>query len=132
MNGIMNPAQRKTAYVIYGILGVIVGATQIVLTTYDMSDVRWFAAVLGVYGVLGTAFGFVAANNPGDPIGAPIAPDQASETDVPEDEAVPVEWDEPADEVLTDEDYAAVDDAPTDESVEVDETPPGEDYEPRH
>lgn len=48
----------------------------------------------------------------------------------PKDVVDPSELDEgdpsdaPADEV--------VGDAPTDESVEVDETPPGEDYEPRH
>lgn len=123
ITGILSPAGRKSAYFAYAALGLIVGTLQVILAVYGLLEVKWFLATSGVYAYLGTAFGFVAANNTGPEVSEPLAEPQAIETDLaPEDE----EFAEPA---LVN-DIEPVDDEIFDQ--ETDDTPPPEDYRPRH
>lgn len=117
INSMLNPKSRKAAYFVYALLGLVVGGLQVVLAVYGLLEVKWFLALSGVYGFLGTAFGFVAGSNVVTEELDPLAPPEAVETDLaPEDEEhAPV---------------ALVNDS--DPVEETDETPAPEGYEPRH
>jgi len=117
ISSMLNPKSRRAAYFAYALLGLAVGCMQVVLAVYGLLEVKWFLALSGVYGFIGTAFGFVAGSNVVTEELDPLAPPEAIETDLaPEDEEfAPV---------------ALVNDIdPTDEA---DETPVPGGYEPKH
>lgn len=114
---ILSGKYRKPAYIVYGIIGIVLGATTSALAVYEMADAKWLLAAMAVYTFLGGAFGFVAGDNVVTEELDPLAPPEAVETDLaPEDEELaPV---------------ALVNDIdPTDEA---DETPVPVGYEPKH
>lgn len=57
------PHIRKRMYFVYGIAGVVIGATQVGYASASAGQPTWLNVTLAVFGFLGTAFGFTAASN---------------------------------------------------------------------
>ncbi|RUQ23524.1 hypothetical protein [Kocuria sp. HSID16901] len=54
---------RKTIYLVYGFLGVAIGAIQVGYSSAGYEPPVWLIVTLAVYAFLGTAFGFTAFTN---------------------------------------------------------------------
>lgn len=61
-NVLESPEQRKVAYKIYALLGVIFGAMQTAFVIYGY-EATWFNATVGVYLFLAIPFGGLALTN---------------------------------------------------------------------
>lgn len=130
LNDIIPAKYRKPVYVAYALAGVALGA---IATAYGPDNVpEWHAVTTNVVLYVGGAFGLTAAANTivdqranGDePI---IEPDDDNDIIDP-DEIEPVE--ELDDLELSKADEQAALDAQL--AAEIDDTPPPEDYQPRH
>ncbi|MCS4593549.1 hypothetical protein KTJ89_11210 [Brevibacterium sediminis] len=130
LNDIIPAKYRKPVYVAYALVGVALGATA---TAYGPDNVpEWHAVTTNVVLYIGGAFGLTAAANTivnqranGDePI---IEPDDDNDIIDPDE----IEPDEELDdlEVVKADEQAALD---AQLAAEVDDTPPPDDYQPRH
>lgn len=57
------PKVRQTLYLVYALVGIGFGATQVGLQAADAGFPVWLKVALSVYAFLGTAFGLTAASN---------------------------------------------------------------------
>ena len=121
---ILTGKARKIAYIVYGVIGVVLGATTSALAVYEMADAKWLLAAMAVYTFLGGAFGFVAGDNVVTEELEPLAPPEAVETDLENGDEAPMA-------LINDEEPVEVP-HPYDVPVEIDTTPVDDDYEPRH
>lgn len=62
---LLSESKRKVVYLVYGFIGVGLGATQTAFTTAEVATPLWLTVALGVYLYIGGAFGLVAAQNVG-------------------------------------------------------------------
>lgn len=62
---LLSESRRKVVYIIYGFIGVGLGATQTAFVTAESSTPLWLTVALSVYMYIGGAFGLVAAQNVG-------------------------------------------------------------------
>ena len=117
LNDIIPAKYRKPVYVAYALVGVALGA---IATAYGPENVpEWHAVTTSVVLYIGGAFGLTAAAN--TPVTRPTPDtDNATEVDVDDSEDIPL------DELTDEEDLSVL------AAAEVDDTPPPEDYVPRH
>ena len=66
------PKVRAVAYLIYGVVGVAMTATQAGFAAASTGQPVALTVAWAVYGVLGTGFGLVAANNTGEADPTPL------------------------------------------------------------
>lgn len=148
---------RKPVFAIYGLAGVVIGATQVGFAAAEAGQPTWLTVTLAVYAFLGGAIGYTASSNTTDNIvldeyelsqdeaqkvldqmivegEVPIdeAPDPEAEPDEDADPEGLADDEEPDVETVEEVDEDAEPEGPADDEVEVDLTPPPEDYEPRH
>ena len=65
MTTILPPAIRAKAYVVYAIVGLLIGSTQVGFAAAEAGQPVWLTVSLAVYAFIGGALGFVAhANTP--------------------------------------------------------------------
>lgn len=55
-----NPALRRKLYAVYGVIGLVLGATQVGFAAAEAGQPVALTVALAVYGFLGGAFGFGA------------------------------------------------------------------------
>lgn len=60
---LMPPAARKAVYLVYGLIGLGLGATQTAYSAAGTSQPTWLVVAFAVFGFLGTGLGIVAAGN---------------------------------------------------------------------
>lgn len=63
LNELLPPKARKTAYLVYAVLGVLLGSIQQGFSAADMSQPVWISVAVSVFVYVGTSFGIVAAGN---------------------------------------------------------------------
>lgn len=78
---LLSESKRKVVYLVYGFIGVGLGATQTAFTTAEAITPLWLTVALAVYLYIGGAFGLVAAQNVGsqEVIVSPYNGDEAVE-----------------------------------------------------
>src|SRR5690625_7115551 len=59
----INPTTRKTAYYIYGLIGVAIGAIQVGYSAAELGQPTWLTVALAVFSFIGAAFGITAGQN---------------------------------------------------------------------
>src|SRR5699024_12636725 len=59
----INPTTRKTAYYIYGLIGVAIGAIQVGYSAAELGQPTWLTVALAVFSFIGAAFGITAGPN---------------------------------------------------------------------
>ena len=65
MNEILSPQVRAKIYVVYAIVGLLIGSTQVGFAAAEAGQPVWLTVSLAVYAFLGGALGLVAqANTP--------------------------------------------------------------------
>jgi len=55
-----NPALRKRLYVVYAVVGLVLGSTQVGFSAAEAGQPVWLTVALAVYAYVGVAFGFAA------------------------------------------------------------------------
>ncbi|KHS54190.1 hypothetical protein [Brevibacterium linens] len=119
LHDIIPAKYRKPVYVTYALIGVALGA---IATAYGPDNVpEWHAVTTNVVLYIGGAFGLTAAAN--TLVTKPV-PDT--------DNADEVEVYDADDEPLDDADDEGTEDLEALAAAEVDDTPPPDDYQPRH
>ena len=116
LHDIIPAKYRKPIYAVYALVGVALGA---IATAYGPDNVpEWHAVTTNVVLYIGGAFGLTAAANT-------IVTKPVPNTDNAEEVEVDDADDEPLDDDVDDVHEALA-------AAEVDNTPPPEDYRPRH
>lgn len=82
----LTPRVRQVAYIVFAILGIAIGATQVAFATAAVVAPVWLAVTIAVYAFVGGQMGFTAADR------VPAAP----LPDVPADAIEPVPADDGA------------------------------------
>lgn len=59
----INPTIRKTAYYLYGLIGLTIGAIQVGYSAAELGQPTWLTVALAVFGFIGAAFGITAGQN---------------------------------------------------------------------
>src|SRR5690625_6488566 len=59
----INPTTRKTAYYVYGLIGVAIGAIQVGYSAAELGQPTWLTVALAVFSFIGAAFGITAGQN---------------------------------------------------------------------
>src|SRR5699024_3318895 len=59
----INPTTRKTAYYVYGRIGVAIGAIQVGYSAAEVGQPTWLTVALTLLSVIGAAFGFTDGQN---------------------------------------------------------------------
>src|SRR5690625_6642153 len=59
----INPSTRKTAYYVYGLIGVAIGALQVGYSAAELGQPTWLTVALAVFSFIGAAFGITAGQN---------------------------------------------------------------------
>lgn len=59
----ISPSIRKTFYYVYGLLGIVIGATQVGYSAAELGQPVWLTVSLAVFAFVGTAFGVTAGAN---------------------------------------------------------------------
>lgn len=74
LHDILPAAVRFKAYIVYAILGLILGAVQVGYASADAGQPLWLTVAFPVFAFLGAGFGFTAgANVDTDPTGKHVA-----------------------------------------------------------
>ena len=63
MHDIMTPNVRRVAYIIYAVVGMVLGATQVGFSAAEMGQPVALTVALAVFAFIGTGFGLVAQGN---------------------------------------------------------------------
>lgn len=63
LTDILNESQRKIVYVVFAIIGVVLGATQVAFSTMEVANPVWLSVAIAVYAFLGGPVGATAASN---------------------------------------------------------------------
>src|SRR5699024_7638101 len=59
----INPTTRKTAYYVYGLIGVAIGAIQVGYSAAELGQPTWLTVALAVFSFIGAAFGITSGQN---------------------------------------------------------------------
>lgn len=62
---LLSETKRKVLYLVYGFVGVAIGATQTAYVAAEAVTPLWVTVALSVYAYIGVSFGLVAAQNVG-------------------------------------------------------------------
>lgn len=63
LTDVLPATYRKIAYLIYGLVGVGIGATQVGFVAANADQPTWLTVALAVFAYIGIALGFTAAAN---------------------------------------------------------------------
>lgn len=63
LTDVLPATYRKIAYLIYGLVGVGIGATQVGFVAANTDQPTWLTVALAVFAYIGIALGFTAAAN---------------------------------------------------------------------
>lgn len=63
LSELLSPTARRTTYLVYGLLGLALGATQVGYSAANLQQPVWLTVALAVFAFLGTGLGIVAAGN---------------------------------------------------------------------
>lgn len=77
LTGVLSDKARKTMYVVYGLIGLALGAVQVGFSSANVGQPSWLTISFAVFGFLASGFGLTAASNvfgSDTPAPAPITP----------------------------------------------------------
>jgi hypothetical protein len=63
LTALFSPSIRQKIYVIYALIGVILGAIQIAYSSLQLTQPPWLVAVLAIFAFVGGPLGLTAASN---------------------------------------------------------------------